>query len=236
MVVDDDPLILRLCSLILDKNSVDHVTWQDPQQCLAEEADEDITHILLDIRMPSINGVDLCHQLRKKYRGRPKFIALTAHVLKEERESILQEGFDAILSKPFREAELIELLKASPRKIKMPSPTPDLSALRQMTLNDESLFQSVLAQFVEETTEDIQTLRNMVESGDTPRVREVIHRLSGRLSQIGITNVGGRFSELESMIVAGKEAKELADEIRDMASRLEELITNLRLTTMEHLN
>ena len=56
------------------------------------------------------------------------------------------------------------------------------------------------------------------------------------MSQIGITNLGGRFSEIESMIVKGKDAAELSDEIQDLASRLEELITNLRLTTMEHLN
>lgn len=236
MVVDDDPLILRLCSLILDQNGIEHVTWQDPQKSLATEVDRNITHIFLDIRMPSMNGVDLCHALREKYHSRVKFIALTAHVLKEERESILREGFDAILSKPFREAELMELLRTSPRKAKIPSSTPDLSVLRQMTLNDESLFQSVLSQFVEETTEDIQTLRDVLASGDSPRVRDVVHRLAGRLSQIGITNLGGRFSEIESMIVKGKDAAELSDEIQDLASRLEELITNLRLTTMEHLN
>src|SRR5688572_26581613 len=60
MVVDDDPLILRLCSLILAKNNIEHVIFQDPQDCLANLADERVTHIFLDIRMPSISGVDVC--------------------------------------------------------------------------------------------------------------------------------------------------------------------------------
>lgn len=237
MVVDDDPLILRLCSLILGKNAVDHVTFQDPQESLDAVADDKITHIFLDIRMPSINGVELCHELRKKYPANVRFIALTAHVLKEEKDSILREGFDAILSKPFREFELIDALRTtSVQKPKLPSFTPDLTALRKMTLNDESLFQSVLSQFIEETSEDIKTLKNLLHTHDTRSTRDVVHRLSGRLSQIGIGSLGSRFHEIESQIVAGRTSEELHDEIAEILTKLDELIIHLRLTTLEHLN
>ena len=237
MVVDDDPLILRLCSLILSKNAVDHVTFQDPQESLDAVADDKITHIFLDIRMPSINGVELCHELRKKYSANVRFIALTAHVLKEEKDSILREGFDAILSKPFREFELTDALRATGvQKPKLPSFTPDLTALRQMTLNDESLFQSVLSQFIEETSGDIKTLKNLLHTHDTRSTRDVVHRLSGRLSQIGIGSLGSRFHEIESQIVAGRTSEELHEEIAEILRKLDELITHLRLTTPEHLN
>lgn len=236
MVVDDDPLILRLCSLILDKNKIEHITFHEPQQSLAHPTDNRITHVLLDIRMPSMNGVDLCHALRQKYPGRTKFVALTAHVLKDERENILHEGFDAILSKPFREGELLELLKLPVQRAKLPASTPDLTALRQMTLNDESLFQSVLSQFVDETTDDIKTLRGLLTDGDSKPVREIVHRLSGRLSQVGIGNLGSRFNEIESLMVGGKGVGDVADDITELLKRLEELIAQLRLTSLEHLN
>lgn len=236
MVVDDDPLILRLVSLIFSKNQIEHVTFQDPDECLTLPPDESITHILLDIRMPSINGVDLCHALKGQYKGKVIFIALTAQVLREERENILAEGFDAILPKPFHEGELMEAIRTSRHKMKLPASAPELSALRQMTLNDESLFQSVLIQFVEETTHDINDLYPLLPTTDTARVREIVHRLSGRLSQIGISNLGGQFQEVESRIVEGGTVEELSDEIEKMLRRLEELVTQLRLTTMEHLN
>ncbi|MEX2233204.1 MAG: ATP-binding protein [Cyclobacteriaceae bacterium] len=236
MVVDDDPLILRLCSLILSKNRIDHITFQDPEQCLVFPVDEKLTHVFLDIRMPSINGVDLCHELSNKYPGKIQFIALTAHVLKEERENILAEGFHAILSKPFHESELLEVLRTSRQKLKLLPASPDLTSLRQMTSNDESLFQSVLTQFVEETTEDIKTLRAVATTHDAKRVREVVHRLSGRLSQLGILNLGAQLHEIESMIVVGKSIPELSADITRILERLEELIAQLRLTAMEHLN
>lgn len=236
MVVDDDPLILRLVSLILSKHEIEHVTLQDADQCLALPVDEKVTHIFLDIRMPSINGVDLCHALKAKYAGDVQFVALTAHVLKEERESILAEGFDNILSKPFHEGELMQILMAEIGHEKFPDGAPDLSGLRNMTLNDESLFQSVLAQFVEETTHDIKELQALVPAADNARVREIVHRLSGRLSQIGMRNLGARFQDLEAQLVGGKSVGALSDNIEDALTRLDEVIAHLRLTTLTHLN
>ena len=235
IVVDDDPLILRLCSLILTKNKVEHVTFHDPEQCIAHAVDQKVTYVFLDIRMPSMNGIDLCRALRTKYPEQTKFVALTAHVLKEEKDTILEEGFDAILTKPFRESELLEVLKGDVISIH-DSEVPDLSALRQMTLNDESLFQSVLAQFVEETSDDLRNLKATLSGGDARAVREVVHRLSGRLSQIGVRELGKRFNQMETSLVAGKPLDALREELRELAGRLEELILHLRLTTQTHLN
>lgn len=236
ILVDDDPLILRLCALILAKNKIEHITFNNPQECLALPVDDNVTHVFLDIRMPSINGVDLCHALRKKYPAQTKFFALTAHVLKAEKETILQEGFDGILTKPFREQELLDVFQKSDRAFAVNADAPDLSTLRQMTLDDESLFQSVLAQFLAETSEDTRHLKSLLSSDDIQAIREVVHRLSGRLSQIGIRNLGTRFNKIEKIIVAGKSADNVRDELEQSVREVEELITHLRLTTPEHLN
>lgn len=236
IVVDDDPLILRLCSLILGKSGVEHTTYQNPHACIEASPEPGVTHIFLDIRMPAMNGIELCHELRNLYPETVHFIALTAHVLKEERESILREGFDGILSKPFREAELLDVLKVPAPRPKITSFKPDLSVLRQMTLNDEALFQSVVSQFIEETGEDVKTLKRIIPSEDIKTAREVVHRLSGRLSQLGITALGNRFGHLESAIVSGVTWEEFVGDLAEAVNRLEELVAQMRLTTLEHLN
>jgi DNA-binding response OmpR family regulator len=235
-MVDDDPLILRLCSLILKKNKIDHITFQDPERCVELPPDERITHVFLDIRMPSINGVELCHTLKEKYPGYVRFIALTAHVLREERDSILAEGFDEILSKPFHEVEMLAILRNTLRKAKVSQVIPDLSALRQMTLNDESLFQSVLSQFVEETSDDLRSLHHVLASRDAKSVREIVHRLSGRLSQIGVSELGSQFQRVETRLVAGIDIEMLMEELSAMLAKLDELIAQLKLTIIEHSN
>src|SRR5690606_16013363 len=67
LVVDDDPMILRLCGLILKKHNIEHVLFNDPTLLLKETPDPRVTHILMDIRMPRMNGVELCQALSGKY-------------------------------------------------------------------------------------------------------------------------------------------------------------------------
>src|SRR5690606_32984801 len=89
IVVDDDAMILRLCSLIFQKNNIDYVTYNDAGKLIHQEPDGDVTHILMDIRMPHINGIDLCHALRKKYSADTRFVALTAHVFAQEKQQLI---------------------------------------------------------------------------------------------------------------------------------------------------
>lgn len=82
------------------------------------EALEDLSHntydlVLMDIRMPVMDGYEAVIQLRQRgYTG--KIIALTAHALKNEMEKALQLGFDDYLTKPIQmellDKKLIELL------------------------------------------------------------------------------------------------------------------------------
>jgi PAS domain S-box-containing protein len=85
--------------LIFAKNGKDAV-----EKYLAHNPDI----VLMDIMMPEVNGFDAFDMIKEK---RPddttKIIALTARAMKDERERILDYGFDDYLSKPIEE-ELLQ--------------------------------------------------------------------------------------------------------------------------------
>jgi signal transduction histidine kinase/CheY-like chemotaxis protein len=237
MLVDDDTLILRLCSLILEKNDVDYLTCNHAPALLHQSADPAVTHIFMDIRMPEINGIDLCHALRKKYKSSTRFIALTAHVLPEERESLLTEGFDAVLSKPFHEGELLAILGVTPSEGKRISEElPNLSLLRQMTLGDELLFQSIITQFIEETMEDQVRIKENMADGDAKALREVVHKMSGRFAQLGLRSLAGRLSSIENQLVTGAATEDVAEKTESILKKVDEMVIQVRLTALEQLN
>jgi signal transduction histidine kinase/FixJ family two-component response regulator len=230
IVIDDDSMILRLCSLILKKNQVDFITYNDPGKLIHQEPDDDVTHILMDIRMPNINGIELCRTLRTKYKKETIFVALTAHVFAQERQHLIDEGFNHILSKPFHEKELIDVLglKSSSEEISakpIVSSVDDFAFLRQITMNDESLFQSILVQFQEETEGDLHRLMTAIKMADKNIIREVSHKLTGRIGQIGITPLSKKFHAIETKIVEGKSIAMLIDEILEAKSDLEKLLS-----------
>jgi signal transduction histidine kinase/ligand-binding sensor domain-containing protein/CheY-like chemotaxis protein len=67
--------------------------------------------ILLDLRMPVMDGYEAMHRIRTAAEGKgPIIIALTASVFEEERADVLAAGCDGFLRKPFFETDLYALL------------------------------------------------------------------------------------------------------------------------------
>jgi Amt family ammonium transporter len=69
--------------------------------------------ILMDIRLPVLDGLAATRRIRaqqKEGEPVPIIIAVTASAFDEDRATILAAGCDDILRKPFREAELFDML------------------------------------------------------------------------------------------------------------------------------
>ncbi len=68
--------------------------------------------IWMDMRMPVMDGYDATRAIRNSKSGNRDvpIIALTAHAFEEERKEIVEAGCDELLRKPFREAEIFDLI------------------------------------------------------------------------------------------------------------------------------
>jgi signal transduction histidine kinase/CheY-like chemotaxis protein/HPt (histidine-containing phosphotransfer) domain-containing protein len=236
IVVDDDSMILRLCSLILKKNAVEYITYNDAGKLIHQDADPEVTHILMDIRMPNINGIELCKVLRKKYSDQTTFVALTAHVFTQEKQQLLDEGFNSILSKPFREEELLQVLGITVREHEVSADRDhvavDFSVLRKVTMGDEALFQSILQQFREETEADLQRLNDSLENPQPHVIREIVHKLAGRVGQMGASALSADLQDIENEIVEGTAISTLLEDIADAKEGVVKLIDSVRVSTL----
>ncbi len=198
-IVDDDRLILGLCQNILDRHAVDHRCFTTPKAVLAAAWDPQVTHILMDIRMPEMDGTQLNRELRRKIDTKGvKIHACTAQVLPEEQEALLAQGFDGLLLKPFKEADLLRLLgvaadAAPPRR-------PDasgLSAIHQLALGDEQQAYRIIEHYVRDTVADLADLERHYRDGSLPDVELLLHRIAGRTAQIGAERLAFPLRKME---------------------------------------
>ncbi|MEX0907932.1 MAG: response regulator [Gemmatimonadota bacterium] len=64
--------------------------------------------VLLDISLPVMDGVEVLQQIREDtVLGRLPVIALTAHAMAGDRERFLRLGFDAYVTKPIVDEQLL---------------------------------------------------------------------------------------------------------------------------------
>ena len=67
--------------------------------------------VLLDLRMPTMNGFEAMRQIRAEHGSTVKIIAMSAGVLAENQQRALDSGADLFLGKPFRQGDLLERIK-----------------------------------------------------------------------------------------------------------------------------
>jgi len=67
--------------------------------------------VLMDIRMPEMDGLEATRIIRSRWHDKPKIIAVTAYALAGDREKFLAAGMDDYISKPIKIGELKALLE-----------------------------------------------------------------------------------------------------------------------------
>ncbi len=184
-VVDDDTFILELCSTILTNKNIPHKVFSSPQALLDEPVDDQLTHVLMDMRMPGLSGKDLGYILRKRIDTSVKIIAFTAQALPEERSKILSEGFDDLLIKPFREAELFEALSIDVISTsEATSKEIDLGIL-PFIYDDPQELNHIINLFIKDTLDDLMKVKSAIKRENAVDAEIVLHRLAGRSAQLG---------------------------------------------------
>jgi len=67
--------------------------------------------VLMDVRMPEMDGLEATRIIRQRWNDKPKIIAITAYALQGDREKFIAAGMDDYISKPVKMDDLAKLLK-----------------------------------------------------------------------------------------------------------------------------
>jgi CheY-like chemotaxis protein len=80
LAVDDEPDLTKLCSLALEYHGFKVDTFNDPQEALSNYKPGYYDLVILDIKMPKMDGFELYDEIKKK-DGKAKVCFLTASEL-----------------------------------------------------------------------------------------------------------------------------------------------------------
>ncbi|QID19134.1 bacteriohemerythrin [Nitrogeniibacter mangrovi] len=101
LLVDDEPFNREIAKTLLEEAGLQVDTAEDGAQALERVAAQDYRAILMDMRMPRVDGLEATARLRATARGATvPVIALTAGAFAEDRARCLEAGMNDFLAKP----------------------------------------------------------------------------------------------------------------------------------------
>ena len=127
LIVDDDPNVLQLARLYLERDGYGVTTALDGVQGLAMAREEQPSLVVLDVMLPGMNGLDICRTLRRE--SPVPIIMLTARVEEEDRLAGLDLGADDYVTKPFSPRELAARVRAVLRRTDRDNAVAEASSL-----------------------------------------------------------------------------------------------------------
>jgi CheY-like chemotaxis protein len=113
LVVDDEPDIRSLVAMILEGAGHTVIEAGDGKRGFDLMVSESPDVVLLDLRMPVIDGWEFMRRVREQGIKGPKMIGVSAHASPDSIKEAREAGCDDYVSKPFAMDDLLDAVERS---------------------------------------------------------------------------------------------------------------------------
>jgi CheY-like chemotaxis protein len=111
LVAEDNDVNQKLIERILQKLGYKTDIVPDGTKVLTSMAKKDYDVILMDVRMPEMDGFETTIAIRKMAIAQPYIVAMTANAMSSDKVECLHNGMNDYIAKPLSTIELTNALK-----------------------------------------------------------------------------------------------------------------------------
>lgn len=222
LIVDDEELTRRSLADILKLEGYEVTTAADGESALTHLRGGIFEVMLLDLKMPGINGVEVM-RIAAEISPDTKIIMLTAHGSVDSAIEAIHLRAHDYIRKPASSQKIIESIeKALPKRISERHPTWQLNPEAQGRVHEQSLsFSEIPPKVIKIGTDILVDLtRRMITHGES---RIMLTPAENRLLKIFVEHPGEVFSHRDLVLMAqGYDTKEweAPEVLRPLVSRL----------------
>jgi len=235
LIAEDDATNQMVVTKMLEEFAAETRIAPDGIQALQALDHADYDLVLMDVRMPNMDGLAATRAIRARGGAHAALpiIALTANAFAEDVKLCREAGMNDFVAKPLRKPVLIAAVLRAIRnggsvtvpKQEIAHAAPlDRSVLEELAseIGREQVTQMV-GLFVRETERRIELFRHFADGSDRRQVEVEAHSLKGGASTLGFAEIAeiARAIEQQSPQVS-------ADDLQDLAGRLAKALGRLR--------
>lgn len=179
LLVDDHPLNRFMVETILQKWNYEIGIAENGVEALEKIALNDFDLILMDIRMPILDGNETVKILRNDFLLQTPIVAITSDSIYEEEKSA--QGFDGFITKPFEHKQMQVLLNDLIQQKKPEINRLDFSHLHIQTQGDDVFANRMKELFFAEIDSVISTIHQSYLNNQIKEIKQAIHQLKPSL-------------------------------------------------------
>lgn len=219
LVADDEPDVLSLVSLNLQRAGFEVLKAEDGERALRIAREQGPALLVLDLMMPGLSGLDVTKQLKQDPKtARIPILMLTARADEVDRIVGLELGADDYVTKPFSPREIVLRVQSVLRRVEAPVERVDMmevGAIRIDRTRHEVFIHEVREEF---TATEFKLLSVLMERCGRLQSREVLlNDVWGYESVIDTRTVDTHIRRLRDKL--GTEAR-LIDTVRGFGYRM----------------
>jgi DNA-binding response OmpR family regulator len=171
LVVDDDRKTVDLVRLYLERAGYTVRVAYDGRQGLQLALDQRPDLVVLDLMLPFLDGLDVCHALREHVGPLP-VIMLTARTTEADKLAGLETGADDYVTKPFSPRELVARVKAVLRRASGDALARSESMFGQLVVDHRRREARLDGRNVRLTPREFRVLETLAREPDRPFSRQ----------------------------------------------------------------
>ena len=233
-LVDDDQLLLDMCSIVLQSAGGEVHSFRDPLDAINSFNKGCADLLITDIQMPGMNGIELLKQIQKKNEGHITAIAISGkNPLQNE-----YDGFSAFIQKPFQAHTLIDVICLQQKEmIKYNQPeVPSNIVAKEYTLDQLSAFaegdqanlNQILVSLIDSSNQNLKLLMKYIEEEDARSIVEIAHKMLTVFRQLEATEIVELLVSLEQNSTQMIEAKHFYTKAKMAREKIDLLIQTIK--------
>lgn len=222
LLVEDHEINMFMATTILEEWNCVVDTAYNGVQAIEKAKSNNYDIILMDVRMPEMDGLQATSYIRNELKISVPIIALTANAIKGDNDACFQVGMNDYITKPFKQEELYNVIlrhkttanssdsensTETQRNTHTPENHPsntentslvDLSMLKDITKGNEAFMLKMIAMFIDDTPKKLEEMSLALENNDYQKISALGHKFKPSIDAVAIKKLRDTVREIEN--------------------------------------